>query len=71
MAYLEQKVEWDDRGQDTGEEFEHREDGIQHPVGQPFGIIFFLAGFDGFHRHIGRINDANDIAKQLSSSTKG
>lgn len=61
-AYLEQKVERDDRGQHTSEELKHREDGVQHPVGQPFGVILLLAGLDGLHRHIGWIYDANHIA---------
>lgn len=69
-AHLKQKVEWDDRGQYTGEEFKHREDRIQHPVGQPFGVIFLLAGFDGFHWNVSWVDDADQVAEQLSASTE-
>lgn len=43
--YLPQVVEWDDDGQVAGEKFKDGKNGVQHPVGQPFGVIIFGAGF--------------------------
>lgn len=43
--YLPQVVEWDDNGQIAGEKFEYGEDRVQHPIGQPFGVIIFSASF--------------------------
>lgn len=45
QIYLPQVVEWDDVGQVASEELKYRKYGVQHPVSQPFGVVFFGAGF--------------------------
>ena len=42
---LTEPVEWYPTDENVGEELDHREEGKDHPVGQPLGIVVLTAGF--------------------------
>ena len=68
---LDQPVEWDDLADVEREELDDREGRENHPISQPFGVVCLVLCLDGFHRHVSRVGDSNDIAENLSSVTEG
>jgi len=60
---LQQEVEWNYSCQVSNEEFEYGENGIQHPVGEPLGVIGFCARFNCLNWNVGGIHHADEIAQ--------
>lgn len=68
---LQEPVEWNHSGDVQREELKDREASVDHPVGQPLGVIRFVSGFDSFHGNVGWVGDANDVAENLSGIPEG
>lgn len=47
-SHLEGVVKWEPVEENVGEELSQAEDAVHHPVGQPFGVVFFARTFNGF-----------------------
>lgn len=54
--YLSSIIKWKPEKKDVWKEFSHTEESINHPVGQPLCVIFFVIAFNGFdavnHKYI-------------------
>lgn len=68
--HLQQPVQRNERRQEHGEELEQREDGVQHPVRQPLGVVRLGRRLDRLDRHVRRIGDADHVAQQLGAAAE-
>lgn len=48
VQYLSQKVEWEPGEENVSKELGNAEHTINHPVGQPFGVVIFGCALNGF-----------------------
>ena len=48
-AYLKEPIERDPEKENVTKKLNKAENAVDHPVGQPFGIIILVMAFNGFH----------------------
>lgn len=68
---LQEPVEGNNFANVKREELDGREHGEDDPVSEPLGVIGFVFCFDGLHRDVSWISDADDVAEDLSSISEG
>lgn len=68
---LEEPVERNHLRDVEREELEHREDGVDHPVGEPLCVVGLVGALDGLHGDVGGVGDSNHVAEDLGGIAEG
>jgi len=67
---LDKPIQWKPIEKNVGKELDDTEESKDHPVHQPFGVIVFWCGLNGFNRSIGRVNESDRVTQKLGTVTK-
>jgi hypothetical protein len=64
---LEEPIDREPGEDDVREKVHDGENGENHPVGEPLGVVVLVTALESLHRSVGRVNEPNHIAQKLGA----